>query len=188
LIFTNPATGGFVTPHRFTRAVLPVPFVLSAALLFAMSVCVPAHAALGGRPIQTPAEATVSTAPVPVARAAVTAGGSTDVAAPTVAPYSVIQTTLASGTVVREYVSRSGTVFGIAWSGPHMPNLSQLLGSYFPQFASGAQAARAAGLRGAAIVDQRGLVVRSGGHMGSFVGQAWLPQALPNGVAGSDIQ
>ncbi|MGV7246462.1 DUF2844 domain-containing protein, partial [Caballeronia sp. M23-90] len=32
------------------------------------------------------------------------------------------------------------------------------------------------------------LVVRSGGHMGAFVGQAYLPQALPAGVSASDIQ
>jgi hypothetical protein len=31
-------------------------------------------------------------------------------------------------------------------------------------------------------------VVHSGGHMGAFAGQAWLPQALPAGVSGSDIQ
>src|SRR5258708_4554229 len=81
------------------------------------------------------------------------------------------------------------TVSGIAWRGPQMPDLSELLGGYFPQYTDGVKAARAAhGRRGVAAVDQDTLVVRSGGHMGAFAGQAWLPQALPAGVSGQDIQ
>ncbi len=103
--------------------------------------------------------------------------------------YTVRQTSLPNGTVVREYVSTDGTVFGIAWRGPQMPDLSELLGGYFPQYTDGVKAARAAhGRRGVAAVDQDTLVVRSGGHMGAFAGQAWLPQALPAGVSGQDIQ
>jgi len=90
---------------------------------------------------------------------------------------------------VREYVTSTGTVFGIAWQGPQMPDLSALLGGYFQQYVDGVKAARAAyGRRGAVAVDQDTLVVRSGGHMGAFAGQAWLPRALPAGVSGQDIQ
>lgn len=104
------------------------------------------------------------------------------------AAYSVKQTTLANGTVVREYLSQAGTVFGVAWSGPQPPDLAALLGSYFPQYVSGVEANRARGVRGSGTVDNSGLVVHSGGHMGAFSGQAWLPQALPAGVSTSDIQ
>jgi hypothetical protein len=31
-------------------------------------------------------------------------------------------------------------------------------------------------------------VIRTGGHMGAFAGQAWLPAALPAGLSGTDIQ
>lgn len=173
-------------PSRMTRAVLQASLVVSSTLC----AVVPARAGLGGSPMQLPAGATSTTMSPAIAHAAAIGSSGTQAATPASAapPYSVIQTTLSSGTLVREYVSQSGTVFGIAWRGPNMPNLSQLLGDYFPQYASGAQAGRAAGVRGAAVVEQTGLVVHSGGHMGAFSGQAWLPQAMPAGVTGSDIQ
>src|SRR5262245_31252612 len=42
--------------------------------------------------------------------------------------YAVHEITAPNGTVVREYVSSGGRVFGIAWDGPFMPNIRQLLG------------------------------------------------------------
>jgi hypothetical protein len=104
--------------------------------------------------------------------------------------YTVRTTTFGTGTAVREYLTTDGTVFGIAWNGPQMPNLSDLLGSYFSQYVDGVSAVRAARghARGPVAVEQSGLVVHSGGHMGGFSGQAWLPSALPSGVSGSDIQ
>lgn len=171
---------------RFRRAVLQASIAVPSSLFFV----IPAYAVLGGNPMQTPAGASSSTVSPAVARAAVqgSSTGQTTSSTSTSASYSVIQTTLPSGTVVREYVTTSGTVFGIAWRGPQMPNLPQLLGDYFPQYASGVQAARAAGVRGPGVVEQSGLVVHAGGHMGAFIGQAYLPQAMPSGVTGSDIQ
>ena len=171
-------------PSRLRRAVLRASIAVPSSLFFV----IPAYAVLGGSPMQTPAGATASIVSPAVARAAVQGSSAGQTTSSTSASYSVIQTALSSGTVVREYVTTSGTVFGIAWRGPLMPNLSDLLGSYFPQFASGVQAARAAGVRGPGVVEQSGLVVHAGGHMGAFTGQAYLPQALPSGVAGSDIQ
>lgn len=106
------------------------------------------------------------------------------------ASYTVQQTTLGNGTVIREYISSAGSVFGLAWSGPQMPNLSDLLGNYFPQYVAGVTSARQlrGGGHGPGIVQGSGLVVRSGGHMGAFSGQAYLPQALPAGVSATDIQ
>src|ERR1039458_677209 len=45
------------------------------------------------------------------------------------AGYVVHELTLASGTVVREFVGPSGVVFGVAWQGPIKPDLNQLLGA-----------------------------------------------------------
>ncbi|KAF1018979.1 MAG: hypothetical protein GAK30_03377 [Paracidovorax wautersii] len=105
------------------------------------------------------------------------------------ASFTVRETTLGSGTVIREYLDTNGIVFGLAWRGPVKPDLAELLGNYFPQYTAAIQAARAArGPRSPVAVEADNLVVRAGGHMGSFSGQAWLPQALPAGVAGSDIQ
>ena len=58
------------------------------------------------------------------------------------AKYSVHEITTPYGTVVREYVSPEGKVFGVAWRGPFLPNFQQLLGSYYGKFAQAAQAGR----------------------------------------------
>ncbi len=170
---------------------------LTLAGAIALACAEPAMAGLGGAPMTTPAGATVSTlsgaaqagAASTVARQAAEASATGSSAASASASYTVRQTTLATGTVVREYVSQAGSVFGVAWSGPQMPNLAELLGSYFPQYVAGVKASRAAGVvHGPGVVEQSGLVVHSGGHMGAFSGQAWLPAGLPAGVSTSDIQ
>jgi hypothetical protein len=147
-------------------------------------VAMPAFAVLGGAPSGTP-EGAVATSKA-VVRAASASGASTATKA---ANYSVNTTAYASGTTVNEYVGSDGNVFGIAWKGPRVPDLATLLGTYFPQYQQGLKAQRAArGGRGPVSVQDSGLVVQSSGHMGSFAGIAYLPQALPAGVSASDIQ
>ncbi|WP_322048758.1 DUF2844 domain-containing protein [Paraburkholderia sp. J67] len=150
----------------------------------------PASAALGGAPMTTPSGASVNTTSGQSAASAVArqAVQSATASSSTSATYTVRETTLTNGTAVREYLTQAGTVFAVAWSGPQMPDLSSLLGSYFPQYVAGVQASRANGVRGPGAVENSGLVVHSGGHMGAFSGQAWLPQALPAGFSTSDIQ
>ena len=155
-----------------------------------------ANAALGGAPMTPPTDASVSSRIVQpgttqsVMHSASSAASASSSAASSSSSYTVRATTLSNNTVVREYLATDGTVFGIAWYGPQMPNLSDLLGSYFSQYVDGVKAVRAARshARGPVAVEQSGLVVHSGGHMGGFGGQAWLPAALPAGVSGSDIQ
>ncbi len=91
-----------------------------------------------------------------------------------------------TGTVVREYASPTGQVFAVSWDGPFLPDLRQVLGSYFPQFAQAAQARRAHG--GPLIINEPGLVVESGGHMRSFFGRAYVPQMIPEGVRAEAIR
>jgi hypothetical protein len=156
---------------------------LAAGLTISLMAAAPAYAVLGGAPMTPPSGATVSNS---VSHAA---AGSTSAASASTSSFTVRTTTLAVGTVVNEYVGADGTVFGIAWQGPRIPDLPSLLGSYFPQYVQGIQNQRAnGGGRGPVSVAGSALVVRSGGHMGAFVGQAYLPQALPAGVSASDIQ
>jgi hypothetical protein len=160
-----------------------------AAVAGALSVCAaaPAHAVLGGDPMTPPPGATKERAVVHAAVASGASGASS--ASTSTSNYSVQSMTLASGTVVNEYLSAEGTVFGLAWHGPRVPDLVSLLGSYFPQYQQGLKAQRAArGGRGPVSVQDSGLVVDSGGHMGAFAGRAYLPQSLPAGVSASDIQ
>ncbi|HWY54764.1 MAG TPA: DUF2844 domain-containing protein [Terriglobales bacterium] len=95
----------------------------------------------------------------------------------------------AAGTVVREYASPDGEVFAVTWQGPAIPNLQQILGSYFQTFSEAAQAQRAAHRgRGALYVQQPGLVVESTGHARTYSGRAYDPGKLPQGVTANDIR
>ncbi len=95
--------------------------------------------------------------------------------------YSVQQITAADRSVVNEYVSPAGMVFGISWRGMAMPNLQLLLGSYYPQLQQAAQAR--VRRRGPLVLRTAQLVVQSGGHLRSFHGRAYVPSLLPKGVA-----
>lgn len=103
--------------------------------------------------------------------------------------YTVHEMQAASGTVVREFVSAEGKVFGVAWQGPWPPDMRQVLGSYFDQYVQAAQ------LRGGArmgrrplVINEPGLVVQVGGHLRAFSGRAYVPEMLPSGVGAENIQ
>jgi hypothetical protein len=95
--------------------------------------------------------------------------------------FTLHEITSGDGNVVREFVSPAGIVFAVSWEGPSLPNLPQLLGTYFPQFQ---QAARSGVRRRGPIVVRRGaLVVESGGHMRAFHGRAYLTSQLPSNLS-----
>ena len=110
--------------------------------------------------------------------------------------YTVHEIQGSAGTVVREYISTGGKVFGVAWQGPWVPDMRQLLGSYFDQFARANQAQAQANQaqngarirRGPVLIDEPGLVVQIGGHPRAFAGRAYVPDMLPSGVRAENIQ
>jgi Protein of unknown function (DUF2844) len=103
------------------------------------------------------------------------------------ANFSVHEMKAAGGTAVREFVSPSGQVFGVAWSGPFQPDLKQVLGSYYDQFVAAAKNRRAS--HNAPIsIQQPGLVVEMSGHMRYYVGRAYVPGMLPQGVQTTQIK
>jgi hypothetical protein len=103
--------------------------------------------------------------------------------------FTVHEITAATGTTVREYASPSGKIFAVAWQGPWLPNMRQLLSSYFAQYEQALQAGGPgrAGRR-PLLIEQPGLVVQSGGHMRFFFGRAYIPQMMPQGVRAEDIR
>ncbi|HXN97846.1 MAG TPA: DUF2844 domain-containing protein [Candidatus Acidoferrales bacterium] len=105
------------------------------------------------------------------------------------AAYTVHEIQGASGTGVREYVSSEGKVFAVAWQGPYLPDMRQLLGSSFEQYAQAAKAQRSTRMRrGPRLIEEPGLSVEMSGHPRSFSGRAYIPGMLPQGVLAEDIR
>jgi hypothetical protein len=97
--------------------------------------------------------------------------------------YTVHEITAPGNIVVKEYVSSAGKVFAIAWHGQFIPNMQQLLGTYFDQYAQAAKEQRESHPgRHPLNIQQSGLVVQSGGHMRSYMGRAYVPDMVPHGV------
>jgi hypothetical protein len=102
--------------------------------------------------------------------------------------YVVHELHTSGGAMVREYISPAGRVFGVAWQGPVMPDLQQVLGAYYERFAATAQEQRRRGVHGPVGINESGLVLQSGGHMRAYTGKAYIPEMLPEGVRADAIQ
>ncbi|MYN28839.1 DUF2844 domain-containing protein [Duganella levis] len=107
--------------------------------------------------------------------------------ATTTAVYTISQSTLDSGTIVREYTDASGVVFAVSWTGPTLPDLRMLLGDKFTVMTSNAAKRPKAG-HSQLAVDQSDVVIVSSGHMRAYAGQAWIPSALPAGFDTTTIE
>ncbi len=87
-----------------------------------------------------------------------------------------------NGVTVREYSAQSGPIFGVAWQGRRPPDLSVLLGSYYPEYQAAVSAHKGPlGLHHAVIEGPNSIVYLSG-HMGSLSGRAYVPSLVPSGV------
>jgi hypothetical protein len=105
------------------------------------------------------------------------------------AAHSVYEMKLADGSRVREYVSNSGTVFGVSWITPMRPDLKRLLGSYFSQYSAEMQKTQKAHIRrGPVVIHTDGLVVELAGHVRGFTGHAYVSSLIPAGVTANDIR
>jgi len=90
--------------------------------------------------------------------------------------------------VVREYVSTTGVVFGIAWKGLIHPDLTQLLGSYAGEYQKALrQTSRKQGRRHL-LVKTDAVVVEKWGHMRNLQGRAYAPGLIPPGVSVYEIK
>lgn len=102
--------------------------------------------------------------------------------------YTLHEIEAATGHVVREYAADDGQVFGVAWEGPTVPDLRQLLGErYFAQFQQ-AIAKRKTHRRGPVVIETSEFVFEQTGRLRDFRGRAYLPRALPSGVASGAIR
>jgi hypothetical protein len=129
------------------------------------------HAALGGLPEQFNTEGTTVASSVSSA----------------VSNYVTRDTTLATGTHVREYISGSGVVFALTWNGPFLPDLKALLGKHFDAMVAESARMPRAG-RSHIGINGPEVVINSGGHMRAFEGSAWIPAEFPAGFTADDVR
>ncbi len=99
-----------------------------------------------------------------------------------------VQEVVSDSVRVREYISPSGVVFGIAWNGLIHPDLSPLLGSYAGEYREALrQTPRKPGRRSSKVKTNR-LVVEKWGHMRNLQGRAYAPALIPPGVSVDEIK
>lgn len=100
--------------------------------------------------------------------------------------YTVHEMQLNSGCTVREYVSQAGTIFGVVWNGPVIPDLHAILGRYFSALSDPAAVKR--GSHSQMYLALADLVPDSSGHLRAFAGRAVLTSLLPPGVVVADVR
>jgi hypothetical protein len=102
--------------------------------------------------------------------------------------YTVHEIEDSTGTVVREYVSNAGTVFGVSWQGPFVPDMRQILGSYFERYSQAARAQREGQVgRNRLEIRESGFVVQTAGHQRAYSGRAYDERLLPPAVGVGDL-
>ncbi|MDD2540487.1 MAG: DUF2844 domain-containing protein [Desulfuromonadaceae bacterium] len=89
---------------------------------------------------------------------------------------------------VREYVSPSGVVFGIAWNGYVNPDLTQLLGAYWGEYSAARQKAERRYGTNRQKLSTNSTVVEKWGHMRNLQGRAYVPSLIPSGVGIGEIK
>ena len=102
------------------------------------------------------------------------------------AGYTVHEITTPMHSTVREYVSDAGKVFAVSWRGSLLPDLQQLLGSYYQAYQAAASAPHL-GHRHLQVTAPE-VVIRSGGHLRAFYGYAYVPSLLPTNLSPDDIK
>lgn len=142
----------------------------TALALLAALAALPAHAALGGdvaSVLRDGAALRASHAVTPFAA------------------YDLHEATSADGTVLREYVDKSGKVFALSWRGPGSPNVRALLGSHAAHY----EAVRARFSSHHVVnIEEPGFAVSIVKLPRGWRGQAVLPAAIPAGVARNELR
>ena len=147
---------------KLTRTVI-------ASVAFALS-CAPALAGLGGDVPSVEADRASMKGALHITSAA---------------SYAVHEINSSDGMRVHEYVSPAGKVFAVSWRGAGVPDLRQMLGSYYAEFA---QATSQPHYNHHQLsVQTANVVVQSSGHARAFIGRAWVPALLPQNFAPNDI-
>jgi hypothetical protein len=102
--------------------------------------------------------------------------------------YDIHEISTETGMQVREYLNANGVVFAVSWSGPVLPDLQQLLGTHFGEYATALAALNHPGQHRSVRVVSSGLIVESGGHLRAYAGRAYLPALIPAGLSAAELR
>jgi len=91
-----------------------------------------------------------------------------------------------TGGNIRQFVTESGKVFAVSWSGGWRPNLRDLMGKHYDRYLAAAKQKRMG--RGPVRIEIPGLVVVMGGHQRAFFGHAYLTDLVPQGFQLEDLR
>jgi hypothetical protein len=108
--------------------------------------------------------------------------------AKTVRDSFTVQEIKSGSTAVREYISPSGVVFGVAWNGLIHPDLTQLLGSYANEYHDALRRIPHNKGRSRLQIKTSRVVVQGWGHMRNLKGRAYVPSLIPPGVRIDEIR
>lgn len=161
------------TDANTRRRVVPATLALPSACLGLLVMASPVGAALGGDVASVQSDQARMQGKVRIKKAG---------------DYTVHEIQTPAGLIIREYVTAAGKVFGVTWRGPLLPDLRQVLGTYFDQYRQARQDAGVHPGHRRLAIRQPGLVVVSGGHMRAFFGKAYVPGMLPQGVRAQDLR
>jgi len=100
--------------------------------------------------------------------------------------YNLHQITMQDGSVVNEFVSPAGTVFGVSWQGHFVPNLSQLLGTYMANLQQGQVIRRVP--RRSITIQGDNFVFMNVGHARYSRGRAYVPGLVPANLTPEVVQ
>lgn len=100
--------------------------------------------------------------------------------------YDVHETATLDGTRVREYVTRGGTIFGVAWNGRARPDLSVLLGAHYADYLHAASVNHYN--HKLLVINGEGFVMQSIKLPRGFAGSAHLPALLPAGTSAAEVR
>jgi hypothetical protein len=102
--------------------------------------------------------------------------------------YRIREISTAAGMRVREYADADGVIFAVTWSGPALPDLRQLLGSYYGEYTAALLERKPRGIHRAVVVAGQSVNVELAGHMRAYSGRAYLPARIPAGVPIQEVR
>lgn len=148
-------------------------------ILLILTLSAQSYARLGER---------VSTAELAQSRLSVDSQANAKSRSAKVMVYDVRESTV-DGIAIKEFFSNDGIIFAVSWRGVAHPKLSDLLGSYFPEYDKAAKVQLPAQRRGkSGVVSADQIIVRKFGHMRDIRGVATVPALMPAGVLAEELK